>query len=214
MATKLKFAAADMRRIVTHSINAKDQSPIAYTTEPVKAPAIILVHDQGIYVMSNGNPGDIREEGKPGQFVAYAEGFDPEKNDDWWDAARDAVGGDDFAETLDWANPILKMLDDGATKIVITFGRSIALSAEYPKGKGPKAPPLTEADQILFLAKVMKKKVVFLDPVKKKILVLKPAKGVDRAHQITDLMRRNPQATVLNNLPITEAFKIYQATTR
>ena len=32
---------------------------MAYTTKPVEAPAVLLVHEQGVYLMSNGQPRDI-----------------------------------------------------------------------------------------------------------------------------------------------------------
>ena len=59
-------------------------------------PALWLVKDEGIYLMSNGK-GDDRPD------VVYAKGFNPKERDrmDVWDDARAAVGGDDFAELID-----------------------------------------------------------------------------------------------------------------
>lgn len=55
---------------------------------------LLLVKDQGVYLMPRTN-------GKP-PVIAYADGMNPEKDDfdDWYDAAHDACGGDDFAEEL------------------------------------------------------------------------------------------------------------------
>lgn len=63
------------------------------------APALHFVHDQGLYVMSNGRPNLPQSD--PGRVI-YAEGFDPSKEDfdDWWEGARAIVGGDDFVEPL------------------------------------------------------------------------------------------------------------------
>ena len=55
----LRFKAEDVRRVVEHSIAAPRQSDVAYTTKPVEAPAVLLVHEQGVYLMSNGKPRDI-----------------------------------------------------------------------------------------------------------------------------------------------------------
>ena len=55
----LRFKAEDVRRVVEHSIAAPRQSDVAYTTKPVEAPAVLLVHEQGVYLMSNGQPRDI-----------------------------------------------------------------------------------------------------------------------------------------------------------
>ena len=55
----LRFKAEDVRRVVEHSIAAPRQSDVAYTTKPVEAPAVLLVREQGVYLMSNGQPRDI-----------------------------------------------------------------------------------------------------------------------------------------------------------
>ena len=53
-------------------------------------PGLILVKDDGIYLMSNGG-------GEKSLNVAYASGYNPKVDGDVWDKCRDAVGGDDFA---------------------------------------------------------------------------------------------------------------------
>jgi hypothetical protein len=57
-----------------------------------------LVKDDGIYIMAG------TKERLPGEdthnFVVYAEGYDPKKDDDVWMRSREAVGGDDFSEGL------------------------------------------------------------------------------------------------------------------
>ena len=71
---------------------------MAYTTKPVEAPAVLLVHEQGVYLMSNGQPRDIvgadatdrkdaaKDEGR--SFCAYAIGCHPENDADWYEIAR------------------------------------------------------------------------------------------------------------------------------
>lgn len=68
--------------------------------DPSKIPAgLWLVKDQGVYLMSNGNPGLKNEDGK-GYKVCYAEGMNPKADEGWYEAACSAVGGDDFAEFI------------------------------------------------------------------------------------------------------------------
>src|SRR6516164_8327694 len=129
----LRFKAEDVRRVVEHSIAAPRQSDVAYTTKPVEAPAVLLVHAQGVYLMSNGKPRDIvgadstdrkdaaKDDGR--SFRAYAIGCHPEKDADWYEAARGLVGGDDFVETLPWARKLKALIDGGARIITLRMTR-------------------------------------------------------------------------------------------
>lgn len=70
---------------------------------PAKGPALWLVGDQGIYLMSNGQP----YLPKPGvtepnhSLVVYAEECNPDKDPDgWWDAKEAYYGGDDGSDTI------------------------------------------------------------------------------------------------------------------
>lgn len=71
-------------------------------TRTPNGPGLLLVHDQGVYLMSNGTPREV-------DAIAYAEGCDPKigEFDDWYGKSRELVGGDDFVEVLriepDWA---------------------------------------------------------------------------------------------------------------
>jgi hypothetical protein len=133
---RLIFEAEAVRRVVEHSLSAPkqreettgyDPKTFKSITKPVDAPAVVLVHDDGVYLMSNGEPRDIGEGER--SFVAYAKGCNPQKDANHWDRSRDLVGGDDFAETLPWARQIKEMLDRGARQIVVNIGRkSLSLS--------------------------------------------------------------------------------------
>jgi hypothetical protein len=133
---KLIFNAEDVKRVVEHSLAAPEQRNVAYRDEQPVAKAVLLVHDQGIYLMSNGLPVDPLD---PKQdttqqyfpcFCAYAKGCHPKNDEDWWERARELVGGDDFGQTLPWAEQMKAMLDRGATHIIINFGkRTMSLSA-------------------------------------------------------------------------------------
>jgi hypothetical protein len=140
---KLIFNAEDVKRVVEHSIAAPAQNPQTVDfdiktgeaiTKPVIEPSILLVHDQGVYLMSNGTPGDPADPATDintkywQRYCAYAKGCHPKNDEDWYDTARDLVGGDDFAETLEWAKPIKEAIDKGAKQVIINFGaRSMKL---------------------------------------------------------------------------------------
>jgi hypothetical protein len=68
--------------------------------------------------MSNGEPRDLLGSSDR-SFVAYANGCHPDKDADWYDHARALVGGDDFGETLHWAEAIKEQLDLGAQQITV-----------------------------------------------------------------------------------------------
>ena len=128
----LTFNAADVRRVVEHSLANKqadmlvdyhDGKPIM---APPPAPSVLLVHDQGVYLMSNGTPRDIVQDIT--SFCAYAHGCDPSKDAAWYDTAHDLVGGDDFGETLPWAAEIKAILDRGASHVrLLLDGESIGI---------------------------------------------------------------------------------------
>lgn len=134
--TKLIFKSADLLRVVDHSLAApkRGKQIVDYrdgkaVTAPVEAPAVLLVHDQGVYLMSNGEPRDQLD--APGgrklrsAYVAYAQGCNPQTDSDWYDTSRDLVGGDDFGEHLPWAADIKALIDAGEREIIIdvTGGR-------------------------------------------------------------------------------------------
>ena len=132
---KLIFNANDVRRVVDHSIKAAKQCSYPNWST---APVVVLVHDEGVYLMSNGSPADPLDPAHASgkywkRFVTYAKGCDPIKDKNWYDTAHDLVGGDDFAEYLPWAHQIKELLDKGASHIVLEFGKSITLAALYPK---------------------------------------------------------------------------------
>ena len=113
--SRLVFKAEDLRRIVTHALAAPSHS-VGYGGAKGD---VVLVHDQGVYMMSAGQPRDLTREGSNSSYVAYAEGCDPGKDPAWWETARDLVGGDDFGQHLPWAKDIAAAIDAGATTVAI-----------------------------------------------------------------------------------------------
>jgi hypothetical protein len=122
----LVFDADEVRRVIDHSVKAPEQRKMLVgwdmvadkaTYQDVPTPAIVLVHDDGVYLMSNGEPRDLVEGDR--SFVAHAKGTKPGTRPDWWEQSRELVGGDDFAETLTWTKAIQDQLDGGAKRIRI-----------------------------------------------------------------------------------------------
>lgn len=73
---------------------------------------LLLVHDQGVYIMSMSQPVGKRT-------IIYAQGCNPEKDTGWWEAARKLVGGDDFGEPFATASEILTLLKSSKYGITI-----------------------------------------------------------------------------------------------
>jgi len=115
MAGSLYWSQEQVARVVADSLKSTPERRRAtfgeyykagiYTSEYSKAkrtaeiaevdckqqPAIHLVKDHGIYLMPNA--------WWQGIAVEYAFGFNPEK-DDWWEDAREIMGGDDCVERI------------------------------------------------------------------------------------------------------------------
>lgn len=94
----------DLRRIAEHAKAAGQP--------------MLLVKDQGIYLMSSGLLRPDNPAGKSGHLVAYAEGCDPRRDDeDWYDRALDIAGGDDFGEEIDMDLAMTKFIEGGSRLI-------------------------------------------------------------------------------------------------
>jgi hypothetical protein len=95
----LKFPADLVRKLADHAAAAKDHRP-AYG-QP-KVPGLMLVGDQGVYLMSTGLPRLPRAGSEKGSFVVYADGINPDVDefDSWWERKRATFGGDDGADVI------------------------------------------------------------------------------------------------------------------
>lgn len=101
MGTAIFPFSNNLARIISHA---------KVTGEPV-----LLVHDQGLYLMCRGL---AAAEGRPNRLCAYALGCDPSDPSGpdamgWYDRARDIAGGDDFAEEIDDASVLSKLISEG-----------------------------------------------------------------------------------------------------
>lgn len=98
---KCVFKASELIRPAQHAIAAL-QHEMGYNEESVlSTPGLLFVHDQGVYLMSNGLRRNT-EGVASGVHVVYAAGCNPNVGDfdDWYGTSRDLVGGDDFVEVL------------------------------------------------------------------------------------------------------------------
>ena len=83
-------------------------------------PAVWLVKDEGVYLMSNGLPLDKDENGRT--RVVYLPGFHPEKDEGWHQHASEVFGGDDFAVALP-AEDVEQALAEGGKTLTIGVDR-------------------------------------------------------------------------------------------
>jgi hypothetical protein len=110
----LTFNDSDIRRVVNHMTAARDWSSAWGARHPPR-PQVVFVHDEGLYILSNGKPPDVLAAPAPRLFAAYAKGYNPYTEDRTvvWERARAAVGGDDFSEYLDLSPAMTKVIKSG-----------------------------------------------------------------------------------------------------
>lgn len=99
---------------------------------------LTFVHDQGLYIMSHDEPrpAHVPATEKYWQHtVVYARGYEPDndKNPDWWEKGRAAVGGDDFAEAIGTAQEFRAMLDASEGDLVLNVTAKSIGVAYLPK---------------------------------------------------------------------------------
>ena len=111
-----RFKTSELKPLIEHAKaaaefdmgyeNMTDEECIAAGLPPItnrtpRGPALLFVHDQGVYLMSNGIP-QLRTEDDKSNHVIYAENCNPDigEFDDWYLTSRELVGGDDFVEIL------------------------------------------------------------------------------------------------------------------
>lgn len=128
---EIKFKVDDVFHSIIKHAKEAPCCHIAYSEEHTKEPALYLVKDSGIYLMSAGHPGQDRTDGKKGRVVAYAQGFEPDAEDSW-ERCREAVGGDDFAVDLP-VRYFTDMITAGATVVVLSVNSRGRISFSYTK---------------------------------------------------------------------------------
>ena len=107
----LTFYTKHVARIVAHA-KASPAHEMGWTSH-LPQPAVTLAGDNGVYLMSNGLPRDQRAPEKPGNYVAFAQGMNPNIDANWYDAKIAAYGGDDGADCLLIIDELQLLIDRG-----------------------------------------------------------------------------------------------------
>lgn len=135
---KLHFKTSEVKKLVDH-VEACKKFRGVYGMETSFKPGLILVGDDGVYLMSNGLPNLTKDKTKKNKnFVAYAEESNPEKMefDDYRHAKEATFGHDDGAEFLDIASfQFVKTTKEEVFTIKITETQiEISVLAPYEAG--------------------------------------------------------------------------------
>ena len=124
------FKTQDLKRVINHALQSKDWSMPWSEEKP--QPAILFVHDQGVYCMSNGEPRDLVGDSS---FCVYAKGCDPAKDEDFYDESRFLVGGDDFAEILPVSQETLQLCDQFSEVEITVTSNELSMTFKKPRLK-------------------------------------------------------------------------------
>jgi hypothetical protein len=139
--SRFVFDGAGVLDLLEHAKAApKTTSPYGMTEDP--GPGLFLVKDDGIYVMSNGEPHLPGTESR--NKVIYARGYEPlprsasvEDRMAFVDKVRAAAGGDDFAEFVP-AKSLEKLERDGLLEINLTSSKmTISVIRKLPEKPEP-----------------------------------------------------------------------------
>ena len=159
-----RFKTSELKPLIEHAKaaaefdmgyeNMTDEECIAAGLPPItnrtpRGPALLFVHDQGVYLMSNGEPRLHTEDGKS-NHVIYAEGCNPDigEFDDWYGMSRELVGGDDFVEILPIHDYWLGDCDVFETFEINATGSSISYGFADTKPKTKVRAPVFSAARV------------------------------------------------------------------
>lgn len=121
----LPFEKFAVLRLIAHAETSPGHLPSL--DRPVPAPALWLVGDQGIYLMSNGAPA-MPADGKTAQprFVCYAGGCSVEDHADDWRPIHQAIrGGEDFCITVDRLEDVRDAVEQSNNHVVLVTDGAI-----------------------------------------------------------------------------------------
>jgi len=110
--TKLRFPADSVNLLMVHARASNEHSltfgerlDLTGSIDPqdgeekLGQPGLLIVKDDGIYLVSNGFPAMLDPDRPGKKKVVYALGYSPD-DPGFWERSRDAVGGDDFVEVF------------------------------------------------------------------------------------------------------------------
>ena len=126
------FKTDEIRRCAEHALRASAHE-MPFMEDETPTPALLFVHDSGVYVMSNGIPRDLLsiEPGRERSYIAYADGTNPAENEDWWHTSADLVGGDDFVEIIPVTQQFLDDCNNYNTFFVDCDNEAMTLQAGF-----------------------------------------------------------------------------------
>jgi len=106
------FNIEEVLPLISHSNAAPDHRQ---RWDGEKIAGLMLVGDQGLYLMSTGLPHLPRdpELNTVSSQVVYARGCDPERNDGYYEEKRRIFGGDDGVEYLPLSDDFTDKLESG-----------------------------------------------------------------------------------------------------
>jgi hypothetical protein len=125
------FKTQDVWRCMAHALHATDWDMGWEKKELKPRPALLLVHDSGVYLMSNGMPRDAVEPERC--YTAHAQHCNPAVDEEWWENSRDLVGGDDFVEVLPITLESLSDCDKFKEYVIEVTANEITASFRTPK---------------------------------------------------------------------------------
>jgi hypothetical protein len=155
-----KFKTSELKPLIEHAKaatefdmgyeNMTDEECAAAGLPPItnrtpRGPALLFVHDQGVYLMSNGEPRLLTEDGASNRVI-YAEGCNPNigEFDDWYSMSRELVGGDDFVEII--PIPDYWLTDCDAFEAFEINATGSSMSYGFVDPKLTTSPPAQEID--------------------------------------------------------------------
>lgn len=197
---RLRFSTKDVFPLLLHA-KACSEWGMAYGHKGDPGPRLVLVKDEGIYLMSNGQPRQIDPQADGTRcIVAYATGHDP-RNGNTWDKDREAAGGDDFGEWLP-LDLFEEAIASGADHIVVSLTES-KVSISWPS-----TPAAEETRKYLMTA--MESRWIFFPPRCKTALGFPKSKMTPQ--QLDEYLMRKyaGKAVVLNRMPTEEAVVLYR----
>lgn len=118
-----KFKTSEVKSAVQHALNSTEWG-MGWSEEKPQ-PALLFVHDHGIYVMSNGKDGNDK--------ISFAKGCNPNADEDFYEEARYLVGGDDFAETIKVSPDWIRRCDQYEQMCIRVNTKSMSVTFNKPK---------------------------------------------------------------------------------
>jgi hypothetical protein len=138
----LHFDRAAVNKLLEHTRAAKTHSAL-YEDPKTAKPGLWLVGDDGVYLMSNGEPRLPGEDDK--NFVVYADEVNPKTMafDEWWGNKQLSFGGDDGVDflALSELDKALATYQPDAKLIIDVTQGSLAIiyyTRRKPKPRAPK----------------------------------------------------------------------------